>query len=161
MNVRLEPITVENWKDCIALEIAPDQQHFVPSNLYSIAETQFYPEAKSRAIYNEDNQLVGYALFGREAQTQKWKIFRMMIDKAHQHKGYGRAAMQKIMKLISQEPEGNEILISYQEDNYVARNLYAKLGFIEQTTDHHGKVTALLDLSKNNCSPSRSLRSSR
>lgn len=155
MNIRLEPITVENWKDCIALEIAPDQQHFVPSNLYSIAEAQFYPEAKSRAIYNEDHQLVGYALFGHDVQTQKWKIFRIMIDQAHQHKGYGKAAMMEIITQIAQQPDGQQILICYQNDNQTARNLYAKLGFIEQTTDHNSKVTALLDLSKNNYSPSR------
>lgn len=35
--IRLEPVTVNNWKACIALELAPDQERFVPSNLYSIA----------------------------------------------------------------------------------------------------------------------------
>ncbi len=146
MNVRLEPVTVENWKDCIALDIAPDQQHFVPSNLYSIAEAQFYPEATSSAIFNEDNQLVGYALFGREVQTQKWKIFRIMIDQRHQNKGYGKAAMQKIIATIAQESDGHEILIAYQTNNQTARNLYATLGFHEQNMDENGKVTALLTL---------------
>jgi diamine N-acetyltransferase len=142
--IRLEPVTVNNWKACIALALASDQERFVPSNLYSIAESQFYPDARSTAIYNERNQLVGYALWGRDILANKWKIFRVMIDKSHQRKGYGKSAIKAIIAQISQEPNGNEILISYQNDNEVARMLYAKLGFVEQEIDPEGKVTALL-----------------
>lgn len=155
MKIRLAPVTIDNWKTCIALELAPEQKDFVPTNLYSIAEAQFYPSAKSNVIYNENNELIGYALFGHDVQTKKWKIFRIMIDQAHQHKGYGQAAMMEIITQIAQQPDGQQILICYQNDNQTARTLYAKLGFIEQTTDHNSKVTALLDLSKNNRSPSR------
>ena len=51
--VRLEPVTVKNWKACIALELAPGQENYVPSNLYSIAEAQFYSGARSNAVYNK------------------------------------------------------------------------------------------------------------
>ena len=144
IKIVLEPVTVDNWKASIALELAPDQQNFVSSNLYSIAEAQFYPDAKSRAIYDEENQLVGYALFGRDVFTQKWKIFRIMIDKSHQQKGYGKAAMKEIIKTISKESDCNDILICYQDSNQVARRLYASLGFIEKEISSDGKVTALL-----------------
>lgn len=142
--IHLEPVTVNNWKACIALEPAPGQEGFLPSNLYSIAESQFYSEARSGAIYNEHEQLVGYVLFGRDVFANKWKIFRIMIDKSHQRKGYGKSTMMEIIEQISKEPDGNEILISYQDNNQVARKLYAKLGFIEQEIDTDGKVTALL-----------------
>jgi diamine N-acetyltransferase len=144
--VRLEPVTVENWKACIALELAPDQQDFLPSNLYSIAEAQFYAAAKSNAIYNLQGQLVGYALFGRDIFADKWKIFRIMIDKCYQGQGYGKSALQVIIVQISRELDGHEILISYQDDNQVARQLYAQLGFVEQQTNAEGQVTALLTL---------------
>ena len=148
MRVRLEPVTAKNWKACIALELAPDQKNFVPSNLYSIAEAQFYQYARSRAICDEHEQVVGYALFGRDIFTNKWKIFRLMIDKSHQGKGYGESAMLEIIGQISKQPDGNEILICYQDANQVARRLYAKLGFIEQEMDRDGKVTALFRLNK-------------
>ena len=142
--IRLEPITADNWKACIALELAPHQEGFVPSNLYSIAESQFYSGTMSRAIYNEEEQLVGYALWGRDVLTNKWKVFRIMIDKSYQHNGYGKAAMQVIIEKIAQEPDGREILICYQNDNEVARKLYTQLGFVELEIDAVGKVTALL-----------------
>lgn len=145
--VHLEPVTVANWKVCVALELAPGQEKFLPSNLYSIAESQFYKQSKSKAVYNEKDQLVGYALFGRDISNNKWKIFRLMIDKSHQGKGYGESAMKEIIEQISKEENGNEILICYQDDNDAARSLYARLGFVEQEIDAEGKVTALLRVS--------------
>ncbi len=141
--IRLEPVTVHDWKSCVALTLSPDQEGFVPSNLYSIAESQFYPDARSNAIYNEQNKLIGYALWGRDIFANKWKVFRIMIDKLHQRKGYGKSTMRAIIEQISTEPNGAEILISYQNDNEIARTLYAKLGFVEQEIDPKGKVTAL------------------
>ena len=146
VKVYLKPVSVSNWKACIALELTPSQEKFIPSNLYSIAESQFYEQAKSTAIYNEENQLVGYALFGRDIFINKWKIFRIMIDKSFQGNGYGESAIKEIIRQISQEIDGNDILISYQNDNQVARRLYAKLGFIEKEIDIEDKVTAALKL---------------
>ena len=143
---RFIPVTVDSWKTCIALELAPGQEDFVPSNLFSIAEAQFYPDAMSNAIYTENGQLIGYALNGRDASTEKWKIFRIMIDKFCQRKGNGESALRAIIGQISKKPDGNEILVSYQADNQVARRLYAKLGFVEQEKYVEGRVTALLRL---------------
>ncbi|MCB0111884.1 MAG: GNAT family N-acetyltransferase [Caldilineaceae bacterium] len=142
--IQLAPVTAENWKACIALEVAPDQKDFLPTNLYSIAEAQFYAEARSTAIYNEVDHLVGYALYGRDLATGKWKIFRIMIDRSHQGKGHGEQAMRAIITTIADEPDGDEILISYKMYNLVARALYAKLGFVEQRVDEQGQVTAIL-----------------
>ena len=140
----LEPVTATNWKACIALELAPGQEHFVPSNLYSIAEAQFYPDAQSNAIYNEYNELVGYALYGIDVGTSQWKIFRIMIDKSQQHKGYGESAIKEIIARIFKKAERNVIWISYHQDNHAAQKLYAKLGFIEQHCTEDGHVSALL-----------------
>jgi len=120
-NVSLRPVTEENWKACVNLQLPPEQQAFVPNNLYSIAEAQFYSDARSRAVYSEANELVGYALFGRDQFSGRWKVFRLMIDAAHQRRGYGEATMMKIIAEIAEEADGNEILICYHEPNVGAR----------------------------------------
>ncbi len=74
--VSLHQITVENWKECAGLTLHENQRNFVPGNLYSIAEAQFYPEAPTRAIYNESDEMVGFLLYGRDVLSGKWKIFR-------------------------------------------------------------------------------------
>jgi diamine N-acetyltransferase len=145
--IHLRPITVENWKTCIALTVSDAQKDFVPSNLYSIAEAQFYPEARPYAIYAEDDSMVGFVLYGRDSFSGLWKVFRLMIDAAHQGKGYGRAAMEWVIAEIAKEPDSDEILICYQNPNQAARTLYTRLGFVEESIDEAGKVTARLKMS--------------
>lgn len=145
-SVTLQPITIHNWKDCIALKLHESQFDFVPSNLYSIAEAQFYPEARSRAIYNEGDEMVGFLLYGRDVLSGKWKIFRLMIDAVQQRRGYGRAAMEAAIAAISRQPDADAILICYHDANQPARQLYASFGFHEQSIDDSGKVTAILYL---------------
>ena len=65
-----------------------------------------------------------------------------MIDAAYQGRGYGRAAMCQLIETLRQCAGEEPILICYQVDNLAARLLYASLGFIEQSTDDSGKVTA-------------------
>ncbi|HLF74624.1 MAG TPA: hypothetical protein VI524_09775 [Anaerolineales bacterium] len=37
----VRPVTKDNWNELIELKVREDQTHFVASNLYSIAESQF------------------------------------------------------------------------------------------------------------------------
>lgn len=141
--IHLRPITIDNWKECIQLTVAENQQDLIATNLYSIAEAQFYAQSKPQAIYNEADQMVGFVMYGRDAFSGKWKILRLMVDAAHQHCGYGRAAMMQIISEIERYPDGDEIIICYRNHNDVARKLYASLGFTEQNVDEFGKVTAL------------------
>lgn len=141
--VKLEAVTAKNWQACTALSVAPNQRDFVPSNLYSIAEAQFYPEARSRAVVSSEGTTIGYTLFGRDIHSGKWKIFRIMIDVRYQGSGYGFATMQTIIAEIAQEPDGDQILICYQDKNVPARRLYRRLGFQEISVDKDGKATAL------------------
>ena len=147
-DVTLKPLTAENWQACINLKLCPEQKRFVASNLYSVAEAQFYPQARSLAVYSGE-ELVGYALYGEEVQSGQWKVFRLMIDCAHQGKGYGESALRSIIRQISEHTEATDISLSYRIGNEVARKLYAKLGFLEQYMDESGKVTAKLELPPN------------
>ena len=146
--VALRPVQADNWQDCIALEIDPDQEGWIPSNLYSIAEAQFYPQSRSRAVYTLDGRLVGYTLFGRDIHSGSWKIFRLMIDRSCQRQGFGKGALSQVLEEIAREPDGDRVLICCQEDNQAARRLYAQFGFEEKGTDTEGKVTAVWRRSK-------------
>jgi diamine N-acetyltransferase len=48
--IELRAITLENWKECVSLSLKPDQREFLPDNVYSIAESQFYPDCSPLAI---------------------------------------------------------------------------------------------------------------
>jgi diamine N-acetyltransferase len=142
--ILLLSVTADNWKACAGLSLAKNQQDFVPSNLYSIAESQFYPQSRSRAVYANDD-LVGYALYGIDHATSQWKVFRLMIDEQFQGKGYGKAAMKVILEDIRQE-KAQVVLVRYNLENDVARRLYERFGFKEiDRTETHATAQCLLD----------------
>lgn len=146
--VELRPVTAENWRACAGLELRPEQVGLMPDNLYSIAEAQFYPDARSLAIYLSSGELVGYLLHGRDKASGDAKVFRLMIDRAHQGRGYGKAALRLVIERVSSRGDAKRLLIAYQEHNEAARRLYAGLGFVERETDETGRVTAVLFLKK-------------
>jgi diamine N-acetyltransferase len=127
--ISLEHVTAGNWKACVSLTLARGQEDFLPSNLYSVAEAQFYPQSRSRAIYAAGD-LVGYALYGIDESTGLWKIFRLMIDARFQGKGHGREVMKLILEDIKQE-KAEVALVRYNLENEVARRLYESSGFRE------------------------------
>jgi diamine N-acetyltransferase len=142
--ISLKSITAENWKACVNLTLAKGQEDFVPSNVYSIAEAQFYSDSRSRAVYADD-VLVGYILYGIDESAGLWKIFRLMIDENFQGKGYGKAAMKSVLEDIRQE-KAEVVLVRYSLENDVARRLYESFGFKEiSRTETHATAQCLLD----------------
>ena len=49
--VKLKKVTADNWEAVVELELGADQEDLVASNLYSVAEAQFDPDARPRAVY--------------------------------------------------------------------------------------------------------------
>jgi hypothetical protein len=72
MTIVLRDVTKENWQECLRLKLAPEQEHFVASNVYSLAESKFMPTFIPQAIYARDvagdatasERLVGFVMYG-------------------------------------------------------------------------------------------------
>ena len=95
--MRLIEITKENWEAVIALSTSEDQ--FIASNLYSIAESQFYSKAVSRAI-EVDGEIVGYVMYGEDEVNQSsFFIDRFMIASRYRGKGYGKKGLEEIIQI--------------------------------------------------------------
>lgn len=132
------------------LKVSEEQQRFVASNLSSVASCYVLSINGSMplpfCIYAED-LLVGfvmivYGITGYEEPdiaSGNYCVLRLMIDARYQGRGYGRAAMQKVIEYVKTYPAGpaEYLWISYAPDNVVARNLYQSLGFLYQGTIEH------------------------
>lgn len=134
--VTLRELTRENWEACVALELTEEQREWVESNAVSIAESRFYPSMAPRTIYAGD-EMVGFVMYSqtpdpRDPEEGKHYIHRLMIDHRQQGRGYGRAAMQQVLALLTAIPTCRTIWIGYLPDNDLARHFYASLGFEEQ-----------------------------
>jgi diamine N-acetyltransferase len=146
-NVRLADVTARNWRDVIALELAEDQRRLVASNLYSLAESKFDALARPRAIYAGD-ELVGFLMYDvGEDDPRRAVIYRFMIDRRHQGRGYGRAALRQALDEIRAQPDVATVSICYEPDN-PAKALYASVGFIEVGSDEDGEIIAELTVER-------------
>lgn len=155
--VELRKITYENLKECIGLSIREDQQGFVASNVKSLAQAWVAHEngicvPMPFAIYADDTMVgfvvLSYEKAGENSPEDMYAVWRFMIDQHHQGKGYGKAAMAKVMEYIRTFPCGDAsaVYLSYEPENHVARKLYASFGFVETGEISDGEQVARLEL---------------
>jgi diamine N-acetyltransferase len=148
MNITLRAITRANWRECVSLEPAPEQALFVAPNAVSLAQATYEPEWLPLAIYDEDT-MVGFVMYGRNHKDgdKNW-IMRLMVDSQYQRRGHGRAAMQEVIRRLRQEPDCDEIAISYEAENVVAERLYLSLGFRKTGEVIYVETVARLNLER-------------
>lgn len=144
MSVALREIDAGNWLAVLRLETLPEQSGFVAPNAYSLAEAYVFPSAIPLAIYSDDT-LVGFTLYGYDDDDGYYWISRLMIDRHHQRKGYGRAAMQQVIERLRADPECPCVQIGWQPENTAAGKLYESLGFRLTGQVIEGEVVARLD----------------
>ena len=143
ITLQLQPVTRANFSAVIELTVTPEQEDFVSPNLYSIAEAYLEPTWTPLAIYAGDD-LVGFAMFGRDDETGNWWIMRFMIDTQHQGKGYGTAALRLLIDLMVERHSCGEIFLGYDPGNDVAERLYARMGFAPTGEMVGGEIVARL-----------------
>ncbi len=144
-DVKLKPVTRRNWEAVADLALAPAQRDLVASNAYSLAESKFEPAAQPRAIC-AGKRVVGFLMYDVSRNGKKADIYRFMIDRKHQGKGYGRAALVEAIKEIAKRPGMKKVSICYMAGNQVARMFYASIGFREVGRDADGEVIAELKI---------------
>ncbi|TWT02413.1 GNAT family N-acetyltransferase [Planomicrobium sp. CPCC 101079] len=136
MDIRLEPVTRENWEQALTLQVKETQRSFTPSVAVSLAKIAIKPDGDNVtylpfAIYDKDN-LVGFIMHAYEkgTDTMYW-INGFLIDEKLQGKGYGKAALAEMMRWITRRfIECREIRLTVHKDNTAARALYMHFGFL-------------------------------
>ncbi len=131
MEVRLTDITYDIFHEVIDLELEEEQEEYLPSNLYSIAESSFSSSFHPRAIWYGD-AIVGFLMYQFDVddnEQHECTIWRFMIDRRHQNKGIGVTAMGLLMDEIREIDQCEIVEVYYDENNSVAKKLYTQYGF--------------------------------
>ncbi len=144
MNIELRPVTKSNFETVISLEVSDDQQQYVASNLYSIAESKIFPECIPLAIY-ESNRPIGFLMYAFNPNDESYWVCRLMIDRYFQGKGYGKKTMQAVINEIRKRPDCTHLKLSIEPGNQGAEHLYASLGFIKTGELVDGEEVMCLD----------------
>ena len=151
--LRLEKVNGMNVWEILKLTVAENQKTFVAGNDISIIEAYTAITENGHAfpfgIYENDIP-VGFLMIGFDIDDY-WKdapgiakgnynLWRLMIDKAYQGKGYGKGAVELALNFIRSLPCGKAeyCWLSYEPENEIARQLYRSFGFVE-TGDMDGE----------------------
>ena len=154
--IHLEKITFDNVREILKLRVARDQKGFVGGNEQSLALAYItlsegdpvFPFAIYRGktpvgfiMIDYDDDWTGY---GRDAwlNSEEYKLYqgkpfyyiwRFMIDRRYQRRGYGREALQRAVDFIKTYPCGaaEYCVLSYDWGNQVAKDFYRSFGFTE------------------------------
>lgn len=161
--IRLEKVHGKNVWDLLKLKVSDEQQTFVAGNDTSIIEAYTAITGNGYAfpfgIY-EENTPVGFLMIGFDVDDYwddaptiakgNYNLWRLMIDKTYQGRGYGKQAVRLALDFVNTLPCGSAeyCWLSYEPENEVARKLYSSFGFTE-TGDMDGEeVIAVLGMIK-------------
>ena len=137
--ISLRPVDQSNYRECIELSVAPDQERFVASNLQSLADAYVYRDgAEPYAVYSED-EMIGFALLFPLDEGRGFIIVRLMVDRRFQGRGYGRGALEAIIELV--RGRGLSLVrLSVVPENQQALEFYRRNGFVETGELEEGEL---------------------
>jgi diamine N-acetyltransferase len=144
--VSLRAITKDNFQECIRLKVRDDQK-FVASNVYSIAQSKIEPQNIPLAIYH-DEMLVGFLMYELDYREKELYLCRFMIDQRYQHQGYGRGALELLKDIAMKDPGIETMALSTKPDNAYGISMYKKFGFRDTGVLDDGEEVFVLDLVK-------------
>ena len=149
--IHLEKVTWDTVEDITKLHVNKEQKDFVAPNVDSIMDAYFATTEENinvipMGIYY-GKKPVGFIMIAYDCPwavdyydlpKKYYYIWRFMIDKKYQGKGYGTEALKQMIEYIKTFPlgESDAIWLSYEEENQVARKLYLSFGFVE-ALDHY------------------------
>lgn len=159
--ITLRKVDSKNVWKLLRLRVREDQDDFVATNTQSIIEAYTTITAGGVAlpfgVYDGETPvgflMIGYGVDGTYEDAPKiaynnYSIWRLMIDKDQQGKGYGREALRLALDYIRTFPcgEAEYCYLSYEPENERAKKLYESFGFTENGEYDGDEIVAVLKL---------------
>jgi len=132
LDIELREITAATVRVIVRLD-AGDGGRQVAPNAVSIAQAYFEPAAWFRAIYAAGEPAGFVMLYDPSLSTApespRFFLWRLMIDKAQQGRGYGRAAVERLIEHVRTRPGATELYVSHVPEAEALARFYGALGF--------------------------------
>lgn len=159
--LKLKKINRNNVVEILKLEVFDNQKSFVATNNSSIIEAYIAitenNDVFTFGIYNDDTP-IGFLMIGYDVNSDdegapmiakgNYNIWRLMIDKEFQGKGFGKKVMDLALEFVNTFPCGTAkyCWLSYESDNDLARKLYKSVGFVETDEKDGEEIVAIMKL---------------
>ena len=92
--------------------------------------------------------MVGYVMVIYDYDVPEYDVWHMMIDESAQGRGYGGAALDRVLDCIRAKPFGpsNRVALTCSKANPVARKLYESRGFRATGAEYEDEIELALTL---------------
>jgi len=144
--IRLEKPVWDTVDDILKLRVAKEQKEFVAPNSISMIDAYFAMTEEGKTVYPFGiycgKKAVGFLMISYNCvwrdnldfARNSYYIWRFMIDRKYQKRGYGTEALRLAIDFIRTFPCGKAecCWLSYEPENEVARKLYLSMGFEEK-----------------------------
>ncbi|KIP67340.1 acetyltransferase [Vibrio harveyi] len=129
MNLELRNIDQTNFYEICQLKVAKNQLNHVDSNAISLAEANFMNFPWFKGIYS-DNNPIGFILVNADTVSGKFELWRFMLDKSQQSKGYGRIAIDLLKSALVHEFGISTLYTSVVACSDSPQGFYENCGFV-------------------------------
>jgi diamine N-acetyltransferase len=143
--VHLEPVTKENLEDVLNLRINENQAGYVSTTAESLAQAYVYQKTAFPFAVYSDREIVGFIMMGYYEAKQYYTLWKLLIDRDYQHRGYGKAALQQGLLFLKDRFHVQEIYTGVIPGNPAAKSLYESLGFRETGVFENNMIEMRLD----------------
>ena len=141
--IELRPVAAGNWRACADLEVAPEQRDFVSPVARYLCLCHYGAVWDPLAVCAGD-EVVGFVMWAIDPGDRSGWIGGLVIDRARQRKGFGRATVEALTSRLLETGGCSSCALSYSPGNFVARDLYLSLGFVETGEIEDGELVARL-----------------
>lgn len=126
--IELRTINEDNYQQCCRLKASVENENFVDSVTYSLAEAWvFYKDTKPFAIY-DNNKMIGFV--SMYVGEKNYQIVNFLIDDVFQQKGLGTKAAKACISYLQKEYNADRVSVPVDLENRVAQKFWEKIGFI-------------------------------
>lgn len=144
--VKLREITKDNLEQVLALRTSEKQSNFVSSTAHSLAQAWVYKDTAFPFAIYDDDEMVGFVMLGYYQERSQYTLWKLLIDEKHQHKGYGRKALELAIRYLIDRFNVTEIFTGVAYGNDVAEALYRSVGFVKTGMEDDFQQEMRLDI---------------
>jgi len=131
--IKLIDIDETNWIHVSKLEVKEEQKKYVGRPIGILARAYAYRNSRAKAQFIQaNNQIIGLVMTrDMDEEPSCYELQQLLIDKNHQGKGYGKAALKVILDQCKQERKYDNVQLCVDQEDIVAINVYIALGFVD------------------------------
>ena len=127
--IHLEPVTKDNLDEVLSLTVHGSQKGFVSTTAESLAQAYVYKDTAFPFAVYDGREVVGFIMMGYYEAKHYYTLWKLLIDRNHQHKGYGRKALELGIAFLKDRLHATEIYTGVSPGNLAAKSLYHSVGF--------------------------------